>query len=90
MSLPLRECGLKLCQFQPFPHQLLSLPLRECGLKPSPTLCLRLWCLVTPPAGVWIETNLENLRTLCSDCNFGKEIKLKSKCQQSTCTAFHR
>ena len=55
MSLPLRECGLKLCIPVKKLNTSRSLPLRECGLKfrengfdvPAGN--------VTPLAGVWIE-----------------------------------
>ncbi len=33
----------------------MSLPVRECGLKYNVLHVLRVLCLVTPCAGVWIE-----------------------------------
>ena len=55
-SLPLRECGLKRCLLRHHHLHTPSLPLRECGLKPTTPLTAPVAALVTPLAGVWIET----------------------------------
>ena len=57
VSLPTRECGLK--QLGSFTEEINtpSLPTRECGLKLYLMLKHLSYFLVTPHAGVWIETN---------------------------------
>ena len=59
-SLPLRECGLKRnLSGSVFPYPL-SLPLRECGLKRRFRPPISSGQVVTPLAGVWIETDRLN------------------------------
>ena len=55
LSLPLRECGLKLLFCNNGNRLLLSLPLRECGLKSFKDRIYQRSINVTPLAGVWIE-----------------------------------
>ena len=55
VSLPSRECGLKLDDDMIAGTGELSLPSRECGLKSFPSDCIHLDFFVTPFAGVWIE-----------------------------------
>jgi len=55
-SLPLRECGLKLHRADKGKFCSASLPLRECGLKQELIVESVGHFLVTPLAGVWIET----------------------------------
>ena len=56
LSLPMRECGLKPDCCLNSAERPKSLPMRECGLKQlKPSVRLLTW-LVTPHAGVWIET----------------------------------
>ena len=55
-SLPMRECGLKHNNALGVGMDMGSLPMRECGLKQSIERKIALRCVVTPHAGVWIET----------------------------------
>ncbi len=55
-SLPVRECGLKLRICSPLFPLRLSLPVRECGLKLTVGIIIKPYTVVTPRAGVWIET----------------------------------
>ena len=57
VSLPLRECGLKLQRIQRLFGCGMSLPLRECGLKSKQQGLHNQHPDVTPLAGVWIEIN---------------------------------
>jgi len=56
LSLPVRECGLKLLQYLKIADVDESLPVRECGLKLFASDPGASPCVVTPRAGVWIET----------------------------------
>ena len=56
MSLPTRECGLKLTLCVLPKSYALSLPTRECGLKLGLNQQQLAVDTVTPHAGVWIET----------------------------------
>ena len=55
MSLPSRECGLKLSIFYQQLTAYMSLPSRECGLKSKALKIGETYNGVTPFAGVWIE-----------------------------------
>ena len=64
MSLPMRECGLKPV-VRPFErHKQKSLPMRECGLKRLSLFLSLIVLVVTPHAGVWIETRNTPLTSL--------------------------
>ena len=52
----MRECGLNLLQAVAVGVLCLSLPVRECGLKHTQGKDCRHDEIVTPRAGVWIET----------------------------------
>ena len=57
-SLPVRECGLKLRQHgNRCVIEKRSLPVRECGLKRGRKAQQAGRAIVTPRAGVWIETD---------------------------------
>ena len=53
----MRECGLKQHPTQQQRSYKMSLPMRECGLKHRKRR-KKIMCLVTPHAGVWIETDM--------------------------------
>ena len=55
-SLPTRECGLKRICAKRGRVQISSLPTRECGLKQRLHRSRVIADIVTPHAGVWIET----------------------------------
>ena len=55
-SLPVRECGLKLACPGSMRKSFWSLPVRECGLKHHLHISFFDFLVVTPRAGVWIET----------------------------------
>ena len=55
VSLPVRECGLKLADTRFSDYDGESLPVRECGLKSYYFIVKEKAGGVTPRAGVWIE-----------------------------------
>ena len=55
MSLPIRECGLKLEDEDDPDMSMRSLPIRECGLKSLYVPGKDRLPPVTPYTGVWIE-----------------------------------
>ncbi len=59
LSLPARECGLKLVFDISEMGEEPSLPARECGLKQSESQKTYEKRLVTPCTGVWIETGVD-------------------------------
>jgi len=56
-SLPVRECGLKHILSSDLVLGVVSLPVRECGLKQEEAGGHQRRSMVTPRAGVWIETS---------------------------------
>src|SRR6185437_14559196 len=63
-SLPVRECGLKQGVGPEASVDRVSLPVRECGLKPARQARPAQTAIVTPRAGVWIETEARRDRSL--------------------------
>ena len=79
MSLPSRECGLKLGKSLELLSTAESLPSRECGLKFHVRDPPFLFCIVTPFVGVWIEMLYHSSNSLESLSLPSRECGLKSK-----------
>ena len=84
----MRECGLKLLQAVAVGVLCLSLPVRECGLKHTQGKDCRHDEIVTPRAGVWIETCMSSSFPLMVKSLPVRECGLKPHLLHGLCVVY--